>query len=202
MDEGGQGWWEDWAKDTVEYIRALDHHPEDEIYIEDTIGRITNPKSQAGMGLDFARVAQHFDAVGGYTTPVWTTNADSEEKVLRLTENAIENVRKIVGAGKQIVYTFWSANIAEELKPGPAIYPTAAQIQQVCAAALKHGVRHIDMYGYRIGEYRATREEMARMMPPEPAPYILTGQFPLKFMWDRPQIQTELGIYLRSLNPR
>jgi hypothetical protein len=56
------------------------------------------------------------------------------------------------------------------------------------------------MYGYRIGEYRATREEMARMVPREPVPYMLTGQFPQKFMWDRPEIQTELGAYLRSLN--
>jgi len=58
----------------------------------------------------------------------------------------------------------------------------------------------LDMYGYRIGEYRVTREEMARMVPPEPAPYVLTGQFPRKFIWDRPEIQTELGAYLRSLN--
>jgi len=196
-----QAWWEDWAEDTVGYIRAIDQHPEHEIYLEDTIGHLSDPKIQAILGLDFARVAQHFDAVGGYTTPVWTTNLDSEEKVLKLTENAIESVRQMVGPKQRIVYTFWSANIVEELEPGPAAFPTASQIQQVCETALAHGVRHLDMYGYRIGDYRATLEEMAKMMPPEPAPYVLTGQFPLKFMWDRPQIQSELGTYLRSLNP-
>jgi hypothetical protein len=195
-----EDWWEDWAKDTVSYIRAVDPNPKHIIYLEDTIGRITTPKQQASIGLDFNRVARHFDAVGGYTTPTWTTNADSDKKVLQLTENAIQSVRKMVGPEKKIIYTFWSANIAEERKRGAAMYPTAAQIRAVCEKALELGVRHLDMYGYRIGEYRATREEMARMVPPEPAPYILTGQFPQKFMWDRPEIQTELGAYLRSLN--
>ena len=131
-----QGWWEDWAKDTIQYIRAMDASPQHEIYLEDTIGRIINPKQQASIGLDFARVARHFDAVGGYTAPTWTSNLDSEQKVLELTENAIQSVRKMVGPEKQIVYTFWSANIAEEHKPGPAVYPSAAQIRQVCEQAL------------------------------------------------------------------
>ena len=195
-----EGWWEDWAKDTVGYLRAIDPDPNHIIYLEDTIGRITQPKEQASIGLDFNRVARHFDAVGGYTTPAWTTNADSESKVLQLTEGAIQSVRKMIGPEKKIIYTFWSANIGEERKVGPARYPTAAQIRAVCEKALALGVKHLDMYGYRIGEYRATREEMSRMVPPEPAPYILTGQFPQKFMWDRPQIQAELGAYLRSLN--
>jgi hypothetical protein len=41
---------------------------------------------------------------------------------------------------------------------------------------------------------------MARMVPAEPAPYILTGQFPGKFMWDRPEIHQELSKYLIGLN--
>jgi hypothetical protein len=195
-----EGWWEDWAKDTVNGIRSIDADTNHIIYLEDTIGRITNPKQQASIGLDFNRVARHFDAVGGYTTPTWSTNIDSDRKVLELTENAIRSVRKMVGPEKKLIYTFWSANIAEERKPGPAVFPTAAQIRAVSDAALALGIRHLDMYGYRIGEYRVSREEMARMMPPEPAPYVLTGQFPQKFIWDRPQIQGELGSYLRSLN--
>ena len=67
---------------------------------------------------------------------------------------------------------------------------------------MKLGVRHLDMYGFRIGEYRVSRDEMARMVPAEPAPYVLTGQFPQKFMWDRPEIQTDLGTYLRGLNQK
>jgi hypothetical protein len=195
-----QDWWEDWAKDTVHFIRAIDGNKRHEIYLEDIIGGITNASAHAETGLDFARVAQHFDAVGGYTTPVWTSAADSDEKVLRETTRAIESVREMVGPKKKIVYTFWSANIAEEQKAGAAVYPTAAEIRAVCEAALKLGIRHLDMYGYRIGNSSAGRKEMARMMPAEPAPYVLTGQFPQKFMRDRPEIQTELGEYLRGLN--
>jgi hypothetical protein len=161
-----------------------------------------NEARNANGGVDFARVAQHFDAVGGYTMPKWTSAADSDQKVSKLTKDAIEGVRKIIGPKKKMIFTFWSANIAEEFAPGPAVYPSAAQIQSICEEALKLGIRHLDMYGYRIGQYRATRAEMARMMPAEPAPYLMTGQFPQKFMWDRPEIHTELGKYLRSLNQR
>jgi len=197
-----QGWWEDWAKDTTQFIRAMDTDAQHEIYLEDGIGSVINPKLHANNGVDFARVAQYFDAVGGYTVPTWTTNLDSEKKALKLTENAIESVRKMVGPKKQIIYSFWSANASEERKPGPAVFPSADQLRQVCEQALKLGVSHLDMYGFRIGEYNATRQEMARMMPAEPAPYILTGQFPQKFLWDRPEIQTELGTYLRGLNQK
>ena len=114
-----QSWWEDWAKDTVGYIRAADPDPRHEIYLEDTVGSITNAKRADARGLDFARVARHFDAVGGYTTPTWTDAPDSREKVSRLTTDAIESVRKIVGPEKKIIYTFWSANIAA-LPPIPA----------------------------------------------------------------------------------
>ena len=74
-------------------------------------------------------------------------------------------------AGKKLVYTFWSANIAEEFKSGPAQFPTADQIKQVCEAALRLGVRHLDMYGYRIGEYRVSRDQITKLVPSEPAPY-------------------------------
>ncbi|HZY63400.1 MAG TPA: hypothetical protein VFE38_12845 [Edaphobacter sp.] len=197
-----QGWWEDWAKDTVKYIREIDPNRQHEIYLEDVAGRIMDQAHNANSGVDFARVARHFDAVGGYIMPRWTSAPDSNQKVLQLTKDSIEGVRKIIGPKQQIIFTFWSANAAEEFAPGPAVYPTAAQIQSICEEALKLGIRHLDMYGYRIGQYRATREEMARMMPAEPKPYVLTGQFPQKFMWDRPEIHTQLGAYLRSLNKK
>ena len=49
------------------------------------------------------------------------------------------------------------------------------------------------MYGYRIGDYAVARKNLPKMVPAEPAPYSLTGQFPQKFIWDRPEIQTDLG---------
>jgi hypothetical protein len=195
-------WWEDWAKDTVNYIRAMDPNPDHEIYLEDNISGITNKASHANTGVDFGRVAKHFDAVGGYTVPKWTSEPGSDAEAIKLTDDAIKIVRDMAGPDKSIIYTFWTANHIEEREPGPAKHPTASEIQKVCDEALKLGVHHLDMYGYRIGEYKVTAEEMERMMPVEPAPYILTGQFPQKFMWDRPEIQADLGTYLRSLNQK
>lgn len=193
-------WWEDWAKDTVSYIRAIDSDKSHEVYLEDFIGSVVDPNRPNNIGLDFARVSRHFDAVGGYTMSNWTDSPDSDQKVVKEAENAISDVRKIIGSQKQIIYTFWSANPKEEHKTGPAKYPTAKQIQQICEAAMKLGIRHLDMYGYRIGDPDVPKADWPQWVPAEPAPYRLTGQFPQKFLWDRPEVHDELGSYLRSLN--
>lgn len=193
-----QGWWDDWARDTVADIRAVDPDPNHVIYIEDNISTIATHLDN--MGLDFAGIAKYFDAVGGYAVPHWTAAPDSDAKALQLTDTAINDIRKLGGPDKKIIFTFWSANILEERKPGPATHPTAAEIQDVCQEALKLNVRFLDMYGYRIGEYRVSKEDRTKVVPPEPAPYQLTGQFPHKFMWDRPKIHEELAKYLHSLN--
>lgn len=195
-----QGWWEEWAADTVKFIREADPDSTHEIYIEDLIGTILNPNRTNNIGLDFGRVAKHFDAVGGYTTAHFTSAPDSDKKAIGQTIKAITEVQKMAGPDKKIIYTFWIANPPEERKPGPAVYPTAAQIKQICDAALNLGIRHLDMYGYRIGDPAKAREDWAKWIPAEPAPYLLTGQFPQKFLWDRPQVQQDLGDYLLRLN--
>jgi hypothetical protein len=195
-----EGWWQDWARDTVRYIRAIDSNPRHEIYLEDYFPNIANTERRSGHGLDFAKVAQYFDAVGGYTTSSWDSSPDSGEKAAEKTVDALTTVRKMIGENKPIIYTFWIANQPDERKLGAAQYPNAAQIRMICDAALRQGIRHLDMYGYRIGDYVIRREDIGRFVPPEPAPYQLTGQFPQKFLWDRPQIHEELADYLRSLN--
>jgi hypothetical protein len=50
----------------------------------------------------------------------------------------------------------------EERKLGAAQYPTADQIRMICEAALRIGIRHLDMYGYRIGDYVIKPEDMAQ----------------------------------------
>jgi len=143
-----EGWWEDWAVDTVNFIREIDPDRGHEIYIEDSINSITNPNRPTLSGLDFARVARHFDAVGGYTEPTWTSDVDSSKNVQVKTLAALATIRNEVGPMQQIIFTFWTANHAEERKPGPAVHPTALEIEQVCEDALRFGIRHLDMYGY------------------------------------------------------
>lgn len=197
-----EGWWRDWARDTVHYIRAVDPNSQHEIYLEDYFPNIVNPGRQNSHGLDFSKVAQYFDAVGGYTTTSWDSSSDSGEKAAEKTVEALTTIRKLIGDKKEIIYTFWIANQPEERRSGAAQYPTADQIRMICDAALRLGIRHLDMYGYRIGDYLIKPGEMAQWVPPEPAPYKLTDQFPQKFLWDRPQIHRELADYLRSLNPK
>lgn len=197
-----EGWWEDWATDTVAFIRQIDPDRNHQIYLEDPAGDALNPNLRETIGLDFARVAKHFDAVGAYSSFSYTSSSDSGAKAAEETQDIIAKLKKIVGADKATIYTYWVADPAEELQPGMAKYPTAEQIRQISEAALQSGIRHLDMYGFRIGDYRVSQKDLARMTPGNGEIYPLTGQFSRKFLWDRPEIQDELGNYLRSLNSK
>jgi hypothetical protein len=194
-------WWEDWASETTKFIRQADPNREHEIYIEDTDWQIFNTKLRDTVGLDFLRVARHFDAVGAYTTGAWDSSPESGTKVAKQTGKVLRDLRAMMGPNTQIIYTFWVANIAEELQPGAAHFPSTEQIRLICDAALQAGIKHLDMYGFRIGDYRVSSPEEFKQKAPGTGPnYPLTGQFKQKFLWDRPEILDDLGRYLHSLN--
>lgn len=198
-----EGWWEDWARDTVRFIREVDPNPQHIIYLEDPAGNALNPNVKNTIGLDLTRVARHFDAVGAYTYASWDSSPNSGERVARHTTDVLTQLQKVIDPAKLRIYTFWVANPPEERKPGPARYPSVDQIRQICQAALQLGIHDLDMYGYRIGDYRVTSNETLIKFSPGTGPtYPLTDQFPMKFLWDRPQIHDPLATYLRSLNPR
>jgi hypothetical protein len=195
-------WWEDWARDTVRFIRDVDPNPQHIIYLEDPAGNALNPEVKGNIGLDLTRVATHFDAVGAYTSASWTSSPGSGARVAQHTRDVLTQLRKVIDPRRLSIYTFWVANPPEERKPGPARYPTVEHIRQICQAALQLGIHDLDMYGYRIGEYRVTRDTLRRLTPGTGPKYPLTGQFPLKFLWDRPQIHDDLAIYLKGLNAK
>lgn len=197
-----ENWWEDWAKDTVGFIREIDPDKKHEIYLEDPAENVLNPNLHNTIGLDFARVAKHFDAVGAYSSITYTGSADDGARAAKETRDILAKVNQAIGSDKGTIYTFWVADPAEELTPGLAKYPTVAQIRQIAEAALQAGVRHLDMYGYRIGDYRADSGNLEKLTPGSGPDYPLTGQFPQKFLWDRPEIQDALGDYLRGLNSK
>ncbi|MGH9163553.1 MAG: hypothetical protein ACRD2X_26655 [Vicinamibacteraceae bacterium] len=192
-------WWEDWAADTVGFIRAVDPDREHEIYLED-LDYILDPVHREKKGLDFARVAKHFDAVGAYTMAEYDDTPGSTDRAVGRTRRAIVKLREIVGADKKIIYTFWIANPKEEFQDGPAKYPTVPQIRRIAEAALAEGITHLDMYGYRIGDFRVTDENWMEKRPNDGPTFPITGQFPQKFLWDRPQLHEEFGKYFKGLN--
>jgi len=196
------GWWEDWSRDTVGFIREADPNPRHEIYLEDPADDALNPNLRNTIGLDFGRVARHFDFVGAYTTFSYDSSPDSGRKAAQATHDVLSKLREVVDPNKATIYTFWVANPVEELQPGPAKYPTADQIRLICEAALRSGIQHLDMYGFRIGDYRVSAKDFPKVAPGSGLTYPLTGQFPQKFLWDRPEILDSLGSYLRSLNAK
>ena len=192
------GWWEDWARDTVGYIRAVDQNPQHEIYLEDE-AHVLEAGKRDSVGLDFGRLAKHFDVVAAYTATPWDT-PESGPKVAQTTREVIRKMRELLGPNKKLIYTFWVGNSDELRNPGPARYPTVDQIRLIAEAALETGIRHLDMYGYRIGEYLVKEADWPSARPGTGSTYPLTGQFPQKYLWDRPELHKELGAYLRSLN--
>jgi hypothetical protein len=191
-------WWEDWARDTVACIRAVDSNPRHEIYLEDE-AHVLEAARRDAVGLDFARLARHFDVVAAYTMTPWPGEGAGPE-VAEVTRQVIRKMRELLGPDRKLIYTFWVANAAELRTPAPARYPTVEQIRLVAEAALEAGVRHLDMYGYRIGDWHVEEKDWPKARPGTGPAYPLTGQFVKKFLWDRTELHDELGGFLRSLN--
>jgi hypothetical protein len=192
-------WWEDWARDTVQFIRQADPNPHHEIYLEDD-DYVLQPRARDSVGVDLAQVAKHFDAFGAYTAVPWDNSPESGARVAEHTREVIERTRAVVGADKLRIYSFWAANNTPDLyKPGHATLPTLDQIRQVCDMALKLGIRHLDMYGWRIGDFRVTGEEWPLARPGHGPTYPLTRPYVGKHLYDRPEIHATLRAYFRSL---
>jgi hypothetical protein len=149
--------------------------------------------------VDFGRTAKAFDAVGAYTEARWDGTPDSSRRAVAQTRRVLEKTRAAIGPDKKIIYTFWAGNILELRTTGPAKYPTFEQIRDICETALKCGIRHLDMYGYRIGDFMVTDENWARKRPPASGPYPVTDPFPQKYLYDRPELHERLGEYLHGL---
>ncbi len=195
-------WWANWSQDTIRFIREIDQNIQHEIYLEDNIDSIFQPRVRDRIGLDFGKAAQPWDAVGAYTEPDWGMNSHSAQAQIDFTRAVIGKVRAAVGPEKKIIYTFWAGNAKELRTLGPAKYPMASQIRDVCEAALSLGIRHLDMYGYRIGDFVVTEKDWPQKRPPLEGPYRLTDPFPQKYLYDRTSLHEELGAYLRSLHDR
>jgi len=195
------GWWEDWARDTNRFIRDVDPDTRHEVYLEDEQHVLSQAVGDA-TGVDFGRTAKAFDAVGAYTEAHWDGKPGSAKRTIDEALSALAKTRAAVGPEKKIIYTFWVGNILELRTPGPAKYPTIEQIREICEAALTFGIRHLDMYGYRIGDYLVTDQNWPEKRPPARGPYPLTDPFPGKYLYDRPELIEPLGEYLRGLRNR
>jgi hypothetical protein len=194
-------WWADWARDTNRFIRDVDANAQHEIYLEDE-EHILSQAARDATGVDFGRTARAFDAVGAYTEPRWDGKPDADKRAAEQTLSVLEKTRAAVGPGKKIIYTFWAGNALELRAPGPAKYPTVDQIREICEAALKFGIRHLDMYGFRIGDFIVTDENWPQKRPPAEGPYPLADPFPQKYLYDRPELHERLAEYLGELRRR
>jgi hypothetical protein len=193
------GWWEEWARDTVQFIRQADPNPKHIIYLEDG-DYVLRGEVRDRTGTDLARVAKHMDAFCAYTAATWDNSPDSGARVAEHTRDVIKRTRAVVGAGKLSIYSFWVGNNGPDLyKPGHATLPTVEQIRQICDVALKQGLRHLDMYGWRIGDYRVSAEEWPKVRPGPGPTYTVTKPFDGKYLYDRPELHAGLRAYFHSI---
>jgi undecaprenyl pyrophosphate synthase len=134
--------------------------------------------------------------VGAYTAFNWDkTNALQE--ALTSTQEVLKEMRRIVGDDKKIVYTFWVASW--DMSPRELAHPTGEEIARIAQQAVDLGIRHVDYYGYRIGDWRVTSEEWLRLLPGIGKSYPVTKQLPGKFLRDRREVFLNLAEFNRKL---
>jgi hypothetical protein len=206
--EARASWYQEWGVDTMKYIREVDPTPDHEVYLEDgqyvlgldtvKIKNSIRPVTvKDTLGVQFGRVMSVFDAVCGYTAFRWEI-PDALAQAVKRTQQTLETTRSQVGKQKKIVYTYWVGDLDTD-KPLPLKYPDAQQIIAVSKAALDLGIRHLDMYAYRVGDWRADNAEWERRRPGSNPNYPVTKPLTGRYLCDRPDVLKELRVLLPKL---
>jgi hypothetical protein len=204
-------WLREWAEDTVKLIREVDGSSEHEIYAEDTQKVLGLDEFESKfsfrpvtvrdtIGLDFGYVMQPFDAVCGYTFFHWD-DPDALEKAIKATRKTLQSTRNQIGDNKKIICTFWASDWDID-KPLPLKYPTAEQIISITRMALEQGIRHVDYYGFRIGDWRVDEKGWINLRPGKETNYPLTKPLAGRFLCDRLDTLKVLAERHRELNQK
>jgi hypothetical protein len=145
--------------------------------------------------MQIGRVFEPFDAVDAYTLYAWGKE-DSLQTALANTRDVLTELRRQVGAKKEIIYTFWVAN---RIVDGPGQL-SGADILAIVEEALKLGIKNIDYYGYRIGDFRifTTNKKWRSLLPGKDETYPVIPRLPGKFLVDRPDVLQMLAEFQRE----
>ena len=189
-------WWSDWADDTQKAIRSIDHDPRHTIILEDGDNTI-DQDAQARSGFALGSVIEHFDVMSAYLAPNYAK--DSPQDPGKATTEYLSRIRAAIGRDKELTLSLRLSDGDTEDLPGHAESPTLAQIKGCIDAALKTGVRNIDLYGYRMGVYHLDEAGWIKFQPGSGATYPLTGEIKGKFLVDRPELWAGLSDYFRSI---
>ena len=194
--EARQEWWAQWAKETRAAIRAIDPDPRHEIVLEDGENTI-DPDAESRAGFTLGRVTSSFDTMTAYWAPRYSK--DSAEKIGGDVRGYLARMRTAIGTDKPLGFTLRLSDDATEDLPGHADHPTLEQVEGAVDAALAAGVRHIDLYGYRMGIYHLDGAGWRHYQPGTGREYPLTGQVEGKFLADRPELRDGLKAYLKKI---
>jgi hypothetical protein len=204
-------WLEDWARDTMRFIREVDPDPAHIVYIED-LARVlglestesrfsTRPVTFADtIGLRFGRVTRHFDRLGAYTMPSSWDSEDALDRALEQTDTVLEETIRQAGGVDQLTYTFWISDSQQVFSPGPVTRPTAEEIWKISELALSKGINHIDYYAFDVGGASLDDDEdWKRHLPGTKVDYPLSKQFRKTWLKDRPGgVLEELGGFVKA----
>ena len=190
--------WADWARDTRNWLRAIDTNPGHRIILEDGENTL-DPDIEARVGLKLGKVIPYFDTMSAYWAPHYSDPKGSRLLAEDLT-SYLKAMRAEIGPDKDLSLSLRLTDDGTEATPGHADTPTAAQIKTAIDAALSMGIRRIDLYGYRMGVFHLDNPGWSRYLPGTGPTYPLTGQVEGKFLADRPELWPELKKYLEQIS--
>src|SRR5207249_1527293 len=105
-------------------------------------------------------------------------------------------LRASAPANKKLIYTFWITD--STLKAPLSSLPNAAQIAAITRVAMQLGVRHVDYYGFRIGDWRVSAKEWEEYRS-EARDYPVVPSLRGCFLCDRPAMRQQLKGQIEKL---
>lgn len=178
-------WYEEWARDTKEFIAAED--PGRELFLLDGGGIVANLRED--RGIDFTRVAPYFDVVMLYAMPSgFDRPVVDMQPILAAIGFMVRRTRELA-PGKKVAFDFHVYQPFDNEhydRPSAWPYPNLEQIRQMTETAARAGANLVDHYGYRIGNWRLLRKRGA---------YLAEVKTMLRY-------RTDLWEGIRALNAR
>ena len=202
-------WLREWSVETVKFIRVVDKSFDHAICLEDgeyILGKPRKIKSSVRpvtmrdtLGMDFGFVAAPFEEFCAYSAYRW----DVTDALETARENLTGTIQSASAHGtdrKKVACAFWVADV--DTNKAKLDLPSASQIISLAEAAITLGVRHVNYYAFRVGDWRVSEQDWPAARPGANLNYPVTKPLPGRYLCDKPDLLRELAERHRQLKEK
>jgi len=162
--EARAGWFEEWARETRDFIRERD--PRCELYLLDGGGIAANLRPL--FGIDLGRLTRYFDVVMLYAMPSGFEKPRVDMAPILSAVDFMVSATRELAPDQRVAFDlhiYQPFTDEDYTRKSDWPNPTLDQIKAITRQAIASGANMVDHYGYRIGNWRLPDKESREIVP-------------------------------------